>query len=386
MSKSGLIAQEKEGSNVFQATGHNPIVAKWVGLQYNSPMKEVLLSSTLHDPRGVFLNVLLNAGKVVLDGYKSWVVNVTTTTDQRVKDILYTLAPLGLVMTETDPKEPIVPDKIENDHLYLLMQAAKVAERSGINRIQYTDGDRIITAATYFPDRLQEMAQKASSLLGDKESYVNFRRSAEDYFTHHPPLVQTEFEVNRLYSAVFGMSLDTLSTAHGMSLGVVKEVLHRSPLMEVVSFPEPKWLITAKEMGVPIQSEETQNVLTFETPDQFRKEVEAEVAKGSLHKMTETGEIEPLRKTDLGNYSIMQQAYMATLGLNSTVSPKEWDLRFNTATQYLALLRNYLSIFGYDRQKEDGLRIEITRSLASLEGRRQAIIEAMGRPANPESR
>lgn len=151
--------------------------------------------------------------------------------------------------------------------IYILLQkTVPIAKELGINKIQYTDGDRIITAASHYPEDLLRMEKRASELLGDTGSYVNFRRCVEDYFSHHPPLVQTEIEFNRIYSEVFGMPIDIGSTAHGLSLDVVEEILHRSPQMETVSFPHPKWLIIAKEMGIQIKSEETHHVLTFETP------------------------------------------------------------------------------------------------------------------------
>lgn len=57
-------------------------------MNYLKLMNDVLLSSTLHDPRGVFLDVLQKASNAVLEGYNGWVVNVTTTTDQQVKNPL----------------------------------------------------------------------------------------------------------------------------------------------------------------------------------------------------------------------------------------------------------------------------------------------------------
>ncbi len=340
-------------------------------------MTEVLLCSTLHDPRGVFLDTLPKASSVVRKGYRGWVVNVTTTTDGRVKNTLKALAPLGVFLTETDPSQPLVSDKVENDHLYLLQETASIAGRLGISKIQYTDGDRIITAATHFPEDLRKMADGASGFIGKTGSYINFRRSVEDYFSHHPPLIQTEFEFNRIYSEVFGIPIDIGSTAHGMSLDVVQEILRRSPQMEPVSFPNPKWLLIAKEMGVLIQSEETRHVLTFETPDQFKKEVKEQIEEASIRYDLP---IIPINSP----YKKLQQDYMATIGLTGTVSIQEWDLRFNTARQYLSLLKNHLSIFGYDEEKTGKLHNEINHSLLSLEGRQKAIEEALKRPANPE--
>lgn len=341
--------------------------------KFMTNVKDVLLSSTLHDPRGVFLNSLTQASKIVLESYRGWVVNVTATTDQQVKDALRTLASQGIFMTETDPINSIINDKIENDHLYLLTQVAAIAKELGIGKIQYTDGDRIITAANHYPEDLQKMADRVSKLVRNTKSYVNFRRSLEDYFSHHPPLVQTEFEFNRLYSEVFGMPIDIGSSAHGMSLDVVEEILHRSPQMEVVSSPHPKWLLIAKEMGIPIKSEETQRVLTFETPDQFTGEVKQRIDEASIRYGL------PITTTN-DPYARVQQDYLATLGLDSTLSKNEWDLRFNVEEQYLAVLKNHLSIFGFSQEREEQLRNEINRSLGSMERRHFAIAEALRRP------
>lgn len=332
--------------------------------------KDVLLCSTLHDPRGVFLETLAKASEEVLKEYKGWVINVTTTTDQRVKDALRKLSDLGIFITETDINNPIVSDKVENDHLYLLSKTIRIAKELGVKKIQYTDGDRIITATNHYSENLKEMAGRASELLDEEKGYVNFRRSVEDYFSHHPPLVETEFEFNRLYSEAFGIPIDIGSTAHGMTLDVVEEILHRSPQMETVSFPHPKWILIAKEMGVPIISEETRHVLTFETPDQFVKEVKERI---------DTALLQDDLPTDLKirTYEELQHDYMATLGLDSTVSPREWDLRFHNERQYLTVLSHYLSIFGYSKEREDQLRNEINESLVSMEGRNTAIAEAL---------
>ncbi|MBI2596195.1 hypothetical protein HYW46_05690 [Candidatus Daviesbacteria bacterium] len=51
-------------------------------------MKEVLLASTLHDPKGIFLDDLPKAAEAVLSNYSAWIVNTTSTTDQKVNEEL----------------------------------------------------------------------------------------------------------------------------------------------------------------------------------------------------------------------------------------------------------------------------------------------------------
>lgn len=322
----------------------------------------MLLCSTLHDPRGVFLDVLSTTSEIVLRNYRGWVVNLTATTEPKIKHLLQEISGEGVYVYETDTVHPIVEDKIENDHLNLLTKTVFTGEELGLKKIQYTDGDRIITAATHFPDDLQTMALKASELTGESLSYLNFRRSPEDFFAHHLPLIYTECEFNRLYTQAFGIPIDIGSTSHVMSFDVLEEIICRSPSMECVSFPHPKWLIIAKEMGAKIQSEETENVLTFETPDQFREEVIERINNSALI---------------LDSYDRLQKLYMVTLGLDSIFSESEWRLRFNTQRQYINLLKNHLPMFGFNQPNENSLINEINSTLVSMGIKQQAIAETL---------
>lgn len=345
-------------------------------------MQNVLLASTLHDPHGALLNPLRQSIGTVLSNYQGWIFNITAATDPRVKDLLKSLEGRGVYITEPDPENLIVDNKIENDHLNVLREALTIAKKLGINKIQYTDWDRIVVAAVYFPEDLGHMAIQADELTGDSKSYLNFRRSPEDYFSHPPPLVETEFEINRLYSKVFGTTLDITSTSHVISRDLVEEILRRSPQMELVNFPQPKWLIIVKEAGATIRSLETHNVLTFETPEQFKAQVSKEVAKGKFEKATEKegGDVQRsmLKVPDIErDYPLLQQAYMSTFGVESTKNPREWGLRFTTERQYIGLLLNHLDTFGFNDQQRVSLQDELQGSLKLLEGRQKAVVDLL---------
>lgn len=71
---------------------------------------------------------------------------------------------------------------------------------------------------------------------------------------------------------------------------------------------------------------------------------------------------------------------MATLGLDSMLSKNEWDLRFNVERQYLAVLKNHLSIFGFSQGREEQVHNEINRSLGHMERRHIAITEVLRCP------
>ncbi len=320
-------------------------------------MQNVLLTSTLHDPNGALLEPLKQAVDVVLLNYRGWVFSITAATDQRVKDFLKAQGERGIYVTEPDPSNPIVDNKIENDHLNALREALVIAKNLETNKIQYTDGDRIIVAAKYFPEDFLKMAEMAAD-IGDTGHYLNLRRSLKDFLAHHPPLVHTESEFKGLYSKAFGIPLDIGSTAHVMSRDVVEEILRYSPQMEPISFPQPKWIIIAKETGATIRSVETHNVLTFETPAQYITELNPE---------------------DTRDYRSLQKAYMATLGAASNKNPKEWELRLETERQYIGLLQNHLNIFGFNPQQEKSFEGELQRSLKYLEGWQETMTKALER-------
>ena len=234
-----------------------------------------VLCSTLDDPEAVLLdNISVAATAIKLD-YPNWVVRTTSRTDERV---IGKLKALGvIVVSARDDSTPIVEDQIENDHLLALKHGLSAAQNVKSGVVQYMDGDRAIMAAKYFPNDFTRLAEIAQG-LGTKHKnlgYLNIRRTQKDFLDHHPSLTNTEQVFNYWYSQVFGMPIDMGSTTTIMTPDVIEMILTRSsaPDIERVNFPQPLWLIIAKEMGAHIYSDEIQNVLTYEAPEQNRAKI-----------------------------------------------------------------------------------------------------------------
>lgn len=335
-------------------------------------MNNIILCSTFHDPEGAFLEDIKKSAPTILENYQGWIVSVTPQTQEKVKK---TLQEEGVRVVETEKR--LVKDEIEANHLTALVHAEEIAKEKGISKILYMDGDRVLMAATYFKEAFRKMAQTVEENLREEGSYLNVRRSLEDYLTHHSPLVETELQFNRVYSEVFGISLDIGSTIHGFSREVVREIINRSPEMETVTFPHPKWLIIAKEMGVKIQSREIPLVGSFETPLQRKAEVEKEIKGKEIPKIIEkeggATERSTLKPSDLAKYEILQQADMATLGKESTLSPQEWKRRFTLYRQYLAILEDELPRLGLSQLEQVAAKVSIEKSRAFMKGK-EAIV------------
>lgn len=350
-------------------------------------MKNIILASTFHDADARLLDAIDTTVNFVLSHCEGWVISATNETHPGV---LNQLRSLGVSVHHADPSHSLVPDKIENNHLNALVQAYEVARQKEAPLIQYTDGDRVIMAATYYPQDFDEAFSNTQEIIaanGMTKFYMALCRDAKAYLAHHDPLKRTEFEFNRLYTQAFGVPLDMGSTGHIMSIDVTEEIIQRSPQVETVSFPHPKWLIIAREMGAQIHSQLTKNILTFETPMQFRQEIKQELLKPgrTFFRTIHSGgkNYRPATIDDLNDYEVVQQIYAATLGVEgpfSVSSPVEWKRRFTLANQYISILKSHLSTCISDKKNEAAIKSEIERSLDRLQGLEAKIIDKLEHP------
>jgi hypothetical protein len=197
--------------------------------------------------------------------------------------------------------------------------------------------------------------------------------------------------------------IDIGSTAHVMSVDVVEYILKHSHTLTTVSFPHPKWLILAKMYGAKIQSVEVGHLLTFETPEQFRKQVIEELKKNHMqitrekllsiqapeHPQTHTKSegVEILANTiteitaeELENdYALLQKAYESTIGQQQNTSTSEWRLRYRTLRQYLEILLENISVFGLDTSRQESIEQSIKETLPLVRSQEAAIIHVLRR-------
>lgn len=312
-----------------------------------------VLVSTLHDPTGVFTDVIPQSVELIRRHFSGWSVNVTAVTADPVVAALHRS---GVNVTKADPDNPFTSSGIENDHLYALKGGLEQADLVGTDAIAYTDGDRAILAALYYQDFLETFAQTSESVTSEPRGHVNVRRAPEDYLTH--PYFDTEFEINRLCSKAFGGPVDVVSTTHMMHADTVNHILTNSGNDDPLDFPHLKWFIMAGKSGAKLYSREIRG-LPFETPYQ--------VVQG-----------------DRGDYAEVLERYNRTMLVDpeyraSVVNPAEHSLRYGTVGNYLTYLHGHLKDFDMTDQRRLDLAAEISQSVKDMEGRRLASTEALGR-------
>lgn len=324
--------------------------------------KGIIFCSTLHDPKGGLKGTFRKAMEVIKEsGGVNWVINVTPSTDKGVKEELQELAGEGVIMIETqlDREHRLAENFIQDDHLRVVQKAVEVAKELGLKRIFYGDGDRINMASRNYPDEFRSMTELALTAINEEGTYVNFRRTREDYLLHQSPLYATERPFNRLYSEALGIPIDIGSTFHGLSFDVAERIVQEGPKLDI-EYPHPVFLIVSKEGGATIKSYEVAKVLTCETPEQSRPEIESQFGNFS-------------------SYEQLQNAWRATTGLELLYSPKEWERRFKLEGQYIKVLKDHLGNFGLSNEKEQELLKHIDHTQEVMERRKVRILEALSK-------
>jgi len=189
----------------------------------------------------------------------------------------------------------------------------------------------------------------------DKEgTYVNVRRTREDHLGHQTPLWATETVFNRLYSEAFGLPIDIGSTGHGMSLDVAEKIVCEGPKMGV-EYPHPPFILVAKEMGAKIKSFEVRNVLSSETPEQTRPDIEADFSRS------------------FSSYSELQKAWKATSGMGELHSKAVWERRWKLEEQYLRVLADHLENFGLSKKRVEEINKHINQAIEGIAVRKERV-------------
>ncbi len=348
----------------------------------------MILVSTLHDIDGSLFNNIAAAAKKVHEHYDKWVVRVTGTTDQRVISRLEQFGVIIIGKEAANAIEPLEKRFVENDHLIAFREAVRVADERDDNIIQYQDGDRVIMAATMYPEEFSLTARLVEQRMKEHEGeevHLNLRRSGLDYLTHHAALLQTELRFNIHWSKALGMPYDIGSTNHAMTKEVMREVTDRALDLRPATFPHPKLPIIAKQMGAVLLSDETYGVGAFETPLQMKDAVKKEIETRGGTLFTPNATTTSLGISELHpdmldhDYQLLTDTFKATVGLNGrqgNLNPAEWTARFVNVREYLAILGDHVRDFVDDpsRQKEieDGIRAE----LASV-SREETMLQAL---------
>lgn len=95
---------------------------------------------------------------------------MTRGTNETVKQAL---RKKGVVVTSEDERA-LVEDKIEANHLNALRVALENGKEFGIRRFLYADGDRVLMAATEYPQSFEELSRVVTAEVNEgKPFYLN---------------------------------------------------------------------------------------------------------------------------------------------------------------------------------------------------------------------
>nr|MBI5455484.1 hypothetical protein [Candidatus Levybacteria bacterium] len=238
-----------------------------------SIMPDVALASPLHDPKGLIVPILKKNGGKLKEIYSSNIaINVTSQTSIETKKLL-----LELGFNIQISKDGSIGKDYRN--------AIALALSLNTSFIHLLDFDRALHWADNFFDELKKVEEQMVNYLG----YICFVRSKKAFESHPITQRSTETAVNAIASEVAGLGVDIMSGSLGIERKLAKFIVKESKREDFGFYAEP--LIIAKKHNFPINIIEVDG-LEWETPDQYKEQIEKYGYSGWLTKFQSLSEWE----------------------------------------------------------------------------------------------
>lgn len=322
-------------------------------------MPSLVLSSTLHDPDGSLLFALEKAMPVIENNYKKWIVAATKATDKKIIDFLEKNGVKVIFQENKLSKDPI-----EDNHLVAIDSGSKFLFEG--ERLQYTDGDRMIFGAAYFPDEIKKVAKRVTD---DPAEYISITRSGDDNHDHHDALALTEQIFTRAYQKAIGKKIDPASTAHVFSKKGCEFLLENTNKKDIMEFPHGKWAILMKEGNFNIDCIESSGILSFETPLQFNNKLTMDAFIDGNFLPDLAGELREARKNNkLPPLEALRKYYRYTIECEDQASEDEWTRRLNLANEWINFLNKEIKNMHLSEKEIENMQEIIKEERLELKG------------------
>lgn len=216
------------------------------------------LASPFHDPQARLLSDIKKYREKLSTLYdRNVAVSVSAATSERIIRALLA-ADIRLVV---QPERRGL--RIGNNYLLAIRKSLSFQTQT----IHLLDFDRALHWVDRFPGELEQVTRK----IGENRGLTILVRSKRAFETHPNVQRATENTVNTIASEVAGKDVDIMSGSFGMDRETALLLLEKSRCNDYGFYAEV--LIIALKAGIPITTIEVEG-LEWETPDQFRKEIE----------------------------------------------------------------------------------------------------------------
>jgi hypothetical protein len=242
-------------------------------IDYNIVMNNVALATPLHDSKGLILPILKQNGQKLKEIFGANIaVSVTPQTNQEVIKLLNEFN-----FNVQVSREGSIGEDYRN--------AVSLALSLNTSFIHLLDFDRALHWVDRYIDEFKDVDKQMLGFLG----YVSFIRSKRAFATHPITQTSTETATNAIASKVAGVQVDIMSGSIGMERSFAELVLKESKREDFGFYAEP--LMIAKKHNFPINTIEVEG-LEWETPDQYKEQIEKYGYSAWLAKFQSLGEWE----------------------------------------------------------------------------------------------
>lgn len=227
----------------------------------------VCLASPFHDPEGKLLELLQEQGGALLKLYKgNAFISISAKTNPAIISLLQKQG--FHIRKQTKTENP----SVGANYLAVLRMVTKTSNK----HIHLVDFDRALHWTKRFPRELRD----AIEILPSYNGYVSFVRTPRAFQSHPQTQRTTETIINTIASEVAGVTVDIMSGSFGFHKTLAQKIIKEAKRKDYGIYAET--LLIALRHRYLIATIEVEG-LEWETPDQFKENIQQEGYTAWLH-------------------------------------------------------------------------------------------------------
>ncbi|TFG15861.1 MAG: hypothetical protein EU535_00460 [Promethearchaeota archaeon] len=222
-------------------------------------LKNIILSSTIHDPDLKFKNLINPVLSLIKEFFETRIVCCTPVTNDA---LISFLLEEGFIVIKGEKLRQFDIYKLAIEH------SLKQIKDPNLEKIFYIDFDRLIHWLSNYPNELAYLLEKNNDV-----DYLHIGRTTRAFETHPSTQKDTEGIINEIGSRILGFSekKDIISVCFLISKALgecIIEMKNETATGFYSSWPIIFWNLAESKRYVEVEG------LEWETPDQFKEEID----------------------------------------------------------------------------------------------------------------
>jgi hypothetical protein len=242
-------------------------------ISFSYLMKNVIVTTTLHDPKANMKDMILKYGKIAKEGCPHLFLIVSDTTSPKI---------IELVQECVDEVQICYSKRIRDTYINALKLACGKA--ADTDKILYADYDRLLHWVSTYPDEFRQIIKEYPDV-----DFYHIGRTKRAFETHPETQKKTEILANELGSVLLGFTEthDMLSACYGFTKHLIEQILSVDLKTELGFYAI--WSFSAYRFAKQWKYKEVEGQ-EWETPDRFQQAIKEKGYEAWLAEFQTTNE------------------------------------------------------------------------------------------------